>query len=50
MTTRMASFVFCDLVGSTALDARLGDDDADRLRRRTTPLCGTPCGATAAPR
>jgi class 3 adenylate cyclase/tetratricopeptide (TPR) repeat protein len=30
----MASFVFCDLVGSTALHARLGDDVADGLRRR----------------
>ena len=34
MTTRMASFVFCDLVGSTALHSRLGDDAADELRRR----------------
>ena len=34
MTTRMASFVFCDLVGSTALHSRLGDDAADQLRRR----------------
>ncbi len=30
----MASFVFCDLVGSTALHSRLGDDAADDLRRR----------------
>lgn len=31
--TRMAAFVFCDLVGSTALQARLGDDAADPVRR-----------------
>lgn len=29
----MAAFVFCDLVGSTALQVRLGDDAADPMRR-----------------
>ncbi|MGH8973221.1 MAG: ATP-binding protein [Acidimicrobiia bacterium] len=31
--TRMAAFLFCDLVGSTALQSRLGDDAADPVRR-----------------
>lgn len=39
MTTRMAAFVFCDLVGSTALQARLGDD-GDTLARLVPDLPG----------
>src|SRR5947209_6881321 len=31
--TRMAAFVFCDLVESTALHTQLGDEAADPLRR-----------------
>ncbi|HEY3239120.1 MAG TPA: adenylate/guanylate cyclase domain-containing protein, partial [Acidimicrobiia bacterium] len=33
MTTRIAAFVFSDLVGSSALRSRLGDDAVDPLRR-----------------
>jgi class 3 adenylate cyclase len=32
--TRTVTILFCDLVGSTALMTRLGDDANDRLRRR----------------
>ena len=34
------TILFTDLVGSTELRARLGDDDADRLRPSTTELLG----------
>jgi class 3 adenylate cyclase/WD40 repeat protein/energy-coupling factor transporter ATP-binding protein EcfA2 len=33
-STRTVTILFCDLVGSTALMTRLGDDENDRLRRR----------------
>jgi class 3 adenylate cyclase/tetratricopeptide (TPR) repeat protein len=33
VTTRMAAFLFCDLVESTVLHSRLGDDGADPVRR-----------------
>ena len=32
--TQTVTILFCDLVGSTALMTRLGDDANDRLRRR----------------
>ncbi len=33
MASKMAAFLFCDVVGSTALQTRLGDDAADPVRR-----------------
>ena len=33
-TSATATFLFCDLVGSTALLTRLGDDAGDEVRRQ----------------
>lgn len=38
MRSAMVTVVFSDVVGSTSLATRLGDDEADRVRRSITDI------------